>query len=270
MFVGAQCVDESTVYPFTYNGTNYEVVKTKKSWANAAACAVERGGFLVEINSQEEQDAVFNSITTGALVSNGYGNVDCGGGISYVWLGGNDIGRESNWQWYDSDQSFWSGQGQAGSGNGQITNSSFVNWGGKSTGNIQEPDNFTYPGYCNTDQDGLGLALANWPYGITGEWNDIQAGSLLYFVIEYPQGTGENVIHKNSGWNISRLQNSYSIFSKETTAIQLYNMAGQLVYSNQIQAQQVLNINSENYPAGIYSLIMQSSNAQSAIKLIVE
>ena len=52
----SQCVLEENVYSFTYLGKNYEVVTELKSWSEAAACAVERGGYLAEIDTQEEQD----------------------------------------------------------------------------------------------------------------------------------------------------------------------------------------------------------------------
>lgn len=62
----AQCVNEDDVYTFTYEGHTYEIIKSLKSWADAAACAVERGGYLVEISSQAEQDTVYQYIVNGA------------------------------------------------------------------------------------------------------------------------------------------------------------------------------------------------------------
>lgn len=55
----------------------YEVVKELKSWSEAAACAVERGGYLVEIDSQADQDTIYGAIIHGA-------------GIAYVWIGASD------------------------------------------------------------------------------------------------------------------------------------------------------------------------------------
>ena len=57
--INAQCVNVSNIYTFEYNGHTYEMVKENKTWANAAACAVERGGYLVEITDAAEQDSIF-------------------------------------------------------------------------------------------------------------------------------------------------------------------------------------------------------------------
>jgi hypothetical protein len=58
-----------------------------KTWADAAACAVERGGYLTEISSQAEQDTIYQSIVNGAGVPSYYTTVADGGGIVYIWIG---------------------------------------------------------------------------------------------------------------------------------------------------------------------------------------
>ena len=58
----AQCASPANIYTFTYSGHTYEIVKEFKTWVNAAACAVSRGGYLAEINSQAEQDTIFDAI----------------------------------------------------------------------------------------------------------------------------------------------------------------------------------------------------------------
>lgn len=70
--VKSQCIsDTNNIYTFTYNNAVYEIVKEKQIWINASACAVERGGKLAEINSQEEQDSVFFHVNNaGKLVKN--------------------------------------------------------------------------------------------------------------------------------------------------------------------------------------------------------
>ena len=49
----SQCIADSAanVVAFTYEGKVYEIVKETKNWADAAACALERGGTLAEIDS---------------------------------------------------------------------------------------------------------------------------------------------------------------------------------------------------------------------------
>ena len=64
-YVNAQtCAGASDIYSFNYNGHNYLVVKEKKSWMDAAACAVARKGYLAEINDAAENAAIFNALTS--------------------------------------------------------------------------------------------------------------------------------------------------------------------------------------------------------------
>ena len=57
------------IYQFTFNDVSYEVIKTAATAANAARDAVSRGGKLVEIESTEEQDAIFAAITNDAGIT---------------------------------------------------------------------------------------------------------------------------------------------------------------------------------------------------------
>ena len=70
-----------------------------KTFSDAAAYAVERGGYLVEINSLEEQNTVFDAIINGAVVSPNYITISNGGGIAYVWIGATDNFAEGTWLW---------------------------------------------------------------------------------------------------------------------------------------------------------------------------
>jgi hypothetical protein len=181
-FCFSQCATSTNIYTFTQNSKKYEVIKELKNWITAASCAAARGGYLVEINSTAEQTAVYNSISS-AGVSSTYTTVSSGGGIAYVWIGGTDITTEGTWLW-DGDNSgtglnFWSGQGAAGSGGGSAVSSRYNNWGKSSSGTINEPDDF------QNNQDGAGIALASWPYGTAGQWNDIATSFALYYIVEY-------------------------------------------------------------------------------------
>jgi hypothetical protein len=181
------CASAANIYTFSFNGSNYEVVKEAKTWTAAAACAVQRGGSLVEINDQAEQTAVYNAIVASGISAN-YSPVVDGGGASYVWLGATDNFNEGVWKWDGNNDNnggnFWNGQGLAGAGNGTAVAGAFVNWGGKSNASIQEPDDF----FLN--QDGAAMAVSSWPYGIAGEWNDIALTNSIYFVVEYSNTTG--------------------------------------------------------------------------------
>ena len=182
------CANSANIYAFTFGGKNYEVVKEMKTWAQAAACAVQRGGHLVHIDTVTEQNAVYNAIIVGAGVPSNYTSVNDGGGAAYVWIGATDKNVEGTWLWDgDGDNigtTFWTGQGAAGANNGVVVGNAFVNWGGASSGPYNEPDN-----YLNL-QDGGGMALSSWPYGIPSEWNDINPANTLYYVIEYETSSG--------------------------------------------------------------------------------
>lgn len=167
----AQCdINPFLIRSFEFNGSNYEIILENKSWQDAATCSASRGGKLAEINSQEEQDAVFQEITNAFIDPDSTIAWD-GGGASYLWLGSNDSNSEGNWVWNGDNDSqsspFW-----IGTVNGSAVNGSYENWG-------NEPDNWN-------NQDGLAIALTDWPLGQAGQWNDVFITDQLYFIIEYP------------------------------------------------------------------------------------
>ncbi len=187
--VVAQCASEEDVHQFTFNGHKYEVIRTTMTWAAASACAVERGGYLAEINTREEQDTIYQAVIVGAAVPADYTSVMDGGGIAYVWIGATDQQTEGTWLW-DGDGDnigihFWSGQGSAGTGDGTAVDELYQHWGGSSSGDPNEPDDY------GAGQDGAAIALAKWPagsdltLGIASEWNDISIDNSLYFVVEH-------------------------------------------------------------------------------------
>lgn len=167
----SQCdIDSFLIRSFEFNGSNYEIVLETRSWSDAAACSASRGGKLLEINSQQEQDAVFQEINNVFFDHTNTVAPD-GGGASYIWLGGNDSGSEGNWVWNGDNDSqtspFW-----IGTSSGSPVNGSYENWG-------NEPDNWN-------NQDGLALAVTDWPLGQAGQWNDVFITNQLYYIIEYP------------------------------------------------------------------------------------
>lgn len=189
-FISFVAMFSQNIYNFQFDGKDYAVVKEKRTFAAAAMYAVENGAHLVEINGQEEQDAIYNAIVQGANVASNYTIVMDGGGVAYVWIGATDAAEEGKWIW-DGDNdgvgtNFWNGQGLAGQGDGSKVGDSFVYWGGASSGVSMEPDNF------NNNQNAAAIALDGWPQGSgglgrAGEWNDLSVGNTLYFVIEYKE-----------------------------------------------------------------------------------
>ena len=91
---------------------NYEIIKVGATWTGAAEIAVSRNGKLVEIESVEEQNAIFSALGSAGLNASDTVAADGGGG-AYLWIGGNDIAVEGSWVWDgDNDlstESFWSG-----------------------------------------------------------------------------------------------------------------------------------------------------------------
>jgi len=184
----AQCADSTLIYTFKFKNKKYEIVKELKTWEAAAKCAVERGGYLTEINSKEEQTAIFNAVIKEAKIPTNYISVSTGGGIAYIWLGATDKKTEGTWLWNGKNETsginFWRGEGANGSGNGTPVLNAYTNWGGTSKGKPNEPDNFGLVQNC------AAMALTGWPtktsnLGTAGEWNDLLCATKLFFIIEY-------------------------------------------------------------------------------------
>ena len=171
-----QSKDAKKIYRFQFQNKTYEVVKIPKTWQEAAAYAVARGGYLAEINSMAEQKAIYYNLIHKAQIKLDDSRAQDGGGASYVWLGGNDIAHEGLWIWDGNNDgigiAFWQGNYK-----GHALNNAFTNWG-------HEPDNY------NNQQDALAMGLTEWPRGLgslgkPGQWNDLNQNDRLFFVIEY-------------------------------------------------------------------------------------
>jgi len=273
--LSAQCAQLTNIYSFTYNGKQYEVVKEMKTWEDAANCAVERGGYLVEINDQNEQNAVYNGILS-AGVSPTYTSIANGGGIAYVWIGAADQANEGTWLWDGNNDNtglhFWTGQGSNGTGNGSAVGSYYNNWGGSSTVTPKEPDNF------GAGQHHAAIGLAGWPsgttmLGIAGEWNDIIGSSLLYFVIELNSGTGINDINNQNGIKAFPNPCNEILFveynnTKSECDYEIYDMSGRLMAYDKLNANQEINILGLN--TGMYYLKIKDKFSSNIIKFIKE
>lgn len=241
--VSSQCFNDANVYSFEYEGKTYRLVKEKKTWVAAASCAVEKGGYLAEINSSSEQDAIFNELINNANININQTLAPDGGNASYVWIGGNDKSVEGEWKW-DGDNDgngtdFWFGNSLFGF----PVNSLYNNWG-------NEPDDF------NNNQDAMGIALTDWPRGVLGEWNDVDEANQLYFLIEYNSvlkvgdfelKKGIRVINEILNNEILIKSNSYSI-----TNIELITLTGQKALSNKIASKKEVKINMKTMHSGMY------------------
>lgn len=251
------CADVSNIYTFTYNGSVYEVVRENKTWGEAASCAVERGGYLAEINDSTEQDAVYAEVLLNAGITASNTVAPDGGGASYVWIGGNDIGTEGEWTWDgDNDGSgdqFWQGT-TSGSPIGGLYN----NWG-------NEPDDFG-------GQDGLGLAITNWPLGVSGQWNDVDDVNTLYYVIEYPSTAGvinqpgpQLDIYPNPSF-----ENTVTITSSmPIKTIKVFNLNGEELLVKEIDLSAVYELDVTDLASGQYIIQVVLENAETINRKII-
>ena len=62
-----ECVSADKISEFMFEGKRYQIIQERKIWRDAAACAVELGGFLAEINSEEEQNAIFSALNSTSI-----------------------------------------------------------------------------------------------------------------------------------------------------------------------------------------------------------
>ena len=262
LFTGsAQCADPNNVLTFTHNGKSYEIIKEAKTWADAAACAVARGGYLAEIGTAYEQNAINIQLQLANLTMAVTVAPD-GGGASYVWIGGNDMASEGAWVWNGNNDAvanqFWQG-----TASGQAIDGRYTNWG-------NEPDNWG----PNGGQDGLGLALTNWPLGTKGKWNDVNLSNQLFFVVEHngilstkdQELTTATLVYPNPAEDLLYIQgNTFALSS-----ITFINTIGQAI---KVFSHSQIKNNSVNIAAllpGVYFMQMDFEGGESATKKIIK
>ncbi len=247
-YVNAQnqaCADSSAFYTFQYNAKNYTIVKDGKNWADALLCAYELGGHLAIIDSQEEQDAIWTGIQN-ANITNSNTVAPDGGNASYLWIGGNDLVEEGNWVWIDENGSttqFWQGISTGNSVDGL-----YNNWG-------DEPDDYL------GQQDGLGLALTDWPLGFAGEWNDLNVANLLYYIIEFEgDSASEDSVIAIASHSLllstiypNPSSSYFKISGNDVKEVIILNALGQQVY-HKVASTKTININ--HLQDGIYFVKM--------------
>lgn len=271
----SQCADQANIYSFQYNGKNYEIVKEKQNWSDAAACDVERGGYLIEIDDANEQSAIYDTLINASGVATNYTSVADGGGIAYVWIGATDQANEGTWVWDGNDDgtgmNFWNGQGAAGAGNGSVANNAFIYWGGANTSTYNEPDDY------GSGQDYAAIGLDGWPggsgsLGIAGEWNDIAGSNTLYYIIEF-DSTNTSINHSEKqevGIYPNPAREKFVIRDEQVryNKYELMDMTGRLIDSGKAVDNTV--VQTDELQSGIY--IVRLSNEKESIqkKVIIE
>ncbi|MGC6470319.1 MAG: T9SS type A sorting domain-containing protein [Flavobacteriales bacterium] len=236
------CTDTSNFFTFQFNNSDYTIVKDGKSWSDAMACANQLGGVLAQIDSQEEQDAIWYEIQNANIINSNTVAPDGGQG-SYIWLGGTDAGVEGDWVWIDLDGNttqFWQG-----TADGNPVSGLYNNWG-------NEPDDYL------GQQDGLALGLTSWPLGAAGEWNDVNVENLLYFIVESDidtsssGGGGNNdttSIVENNNQLIENVvlypnpaSNYFFIQSIDIVKVEIINTLGQIVFKQKFLPQNKIDV----------------------------
>lgn len=247
-----QCVADSVanVVVFNYDGKVYEIVKETKTWTDAAACAVERGGHLIEIDSQAEQDTVFSAINSASITASSTSAPD-GGGASYLWIGGNDMATEGEWLW-DGDNTGASVQFWQGTSSGSSVGGLYNNWG-------NEPDDFN-------GQDALAIAFTDWPLGVAGQWNDIDVSNTIYFIVEHPANS--NNLQEQKVTKFAIFPNPTSdeltielpgIFDVQSEhQIYIYDNFGKLVEVVKINGE-IMKVNTSMYANGEYHVYVNKT-----------
>lgn len=259
--IGQCVINKDNTHSFLYNNKTYQIVKEKKTWRKAADCAKEKGGYLAEINDEKEQNIIYEELNK-AGIDNSEIMVNDGGGASYVWLGGNDLKSEGEWVWDGNNDGegtpFWKGKE-----NGVSVNGAYEKWG-------YEPDDFF------DAQDGLALALTNWPRGKAGEWNDINVINEIYYVIEYDKTLSVQDLGFYDDNTIKVYPNpvkkSFTIENKDNqiNKILVYNVEGKELKNINFNKVGKKTINTEDLPNGVYLIKIQTKDNKSILKKIIK
>lgn len=260
-----QCADEANVHAFTFDGTNYEIIRETKTWTDAAACAVEHGGFLARIDFEDENTVLFDEITTAGVVADETVAPDGGGG-AYLWIGGTDKFEEGKWIWdgdnNDSGDQFWDGNFDGGPVGGL-----YNNWGSSEFGS--EPDDF------GSGQDGAGLSVDGWPLGSAGQWNDVSADNELYFIVELGEEPDNSSIDEENSGPVSIYPNPSADYifieiknQTQLSEIQILNTAGNVVYrSTQLEENK---IDIRTFAPGVYIIDLELTDGSHITQKVVK
>ena len=132
----------------TFQGHSYLLAPLKKNWQMAKRDAESLGGYLVVINSSEEQ-AFIEKILTEALRKENYKEP--------VWIGLSDEENEGVWKWVNGETlkfTYWQ-KNQPSNANGITPENYCVIWNAVSNGSKK------------------------------GQWNDIAGDNIMRYVIEW-------------------------------------------------------------------------------------
>ena len=146
---------------FAVEGHGYMFCGTVTNTTDAAMACVEQGLSLVQIDSQEENDALVNEVKQ---------LYEMGPSLHQpaFWTGGSDAEVEGEWIWVGSGAAFWSGDE-----NGAAVGDAFEHWGEGQPNQANRRDEDCVVVYLTTDVDGA-----------VGTWNDLPCRDGYTFVCE--------------------------------------------------------------------------------------
>ena len=224
------------------------MIKENKTWIEAVASAVERGGKLAEINDVNEQNEIQTQVILNAGINTANTVAPDGGGGAYIWLVGNDITSEGDW--------IWDGNKTGGS-----VAYYYENWESLGLCPIcppiqNEPDNY------NDNQNGLGLSLNGWPLGKSGQWNDVNHSNKLYYVVEYSAITKITTTQKLKEFDVfPNLANTILTITglEGNVKLTLSNVTGNQVYTV-LSNSKTLTIDVRNWLKGVYFLTVKDDS----------
>ncbi len=159
-FISAGAYDtEVGTYQLTAN-LRYELINDAKTFVNARADAVNKGGQLLQIDTIGENDFIYQLLLDAGVNT----QAPDGGDAVYAWLGATDEATEDTWLWSDNS----------------AINSELSAWATPT-----EPDNFTDATLAPDGQDYAAIALTGWSFGEGGQWNDLSGQNQLAYIVEY-------------------------------------------------------------------------------------
>lgn len=192
------CVPEDKVIKTTIMGRDYEFITVKKNWDDANECAKERGGYLIDIQSQEENDSLMHFLLNTLRYKYSFNLL--GQGEENIWLGCRARSDSSKinpiyyyWEWQNLDslneKSLITLQEVSTfSGNKSFYTyyDKYINWGEGLSG-YHYPSKYEYP-----FPDKVAITLVdvveeqnNETVAIPGKWITTFAQEEKYFMIDY-------------------------------------------------------------------------------------
>ena len=255
-----QCADSTNIYAFEHNGHSYEVVKENSTWTDASVCAVDRNGYLAEINDEAEQDAIFIELTNNAGIVTA--NTQNQFGTASVWLGGSDSVTEGNWIW-DGDNDGAGPQFWMGASGGSPVGGLYTNWGTSPA----EPDN-------SGGQDHLTIIIKTTAVNF-GLWNDLISTNSIYYLIEHDNILSNLDIELKSNLRIypNPFTNSVSIENSNTKAmnrVEIIDLLGQKIKTIERYEMTSNEINVSSINPGMYILNVHFENGRMISQKIVK